>query len=191
MVKSFHLIGLRVVMDVVYNHTVAAGQDTFSVLDKVVPGYYYRLDQNGDVYTNAFGPGTASEHRMFSKLMLDTLKMWAEEYQVDGFRFDLMSFSFKDNMLEIKKALHEIDPTIYLYGEGWDFGELANNAFGENATQANMAGTGIATFSDRGRDAIRGGGAFDRCKSLVARQEFINGIWYDSNGSGNASLQQL
>ena len=143
MVKSFHLIGLRVVMDVVYNHTVAAGQDTFSVLDKVVPGYYYRLDQNGDVYTNAFGPGTASEHRMFSKLMLDTLKMWAEEYQVDGFRFDLMSFSFKDNMLEIKKALHEIDPTIYLYGEGWDFGEVANNAFGENATQANMAGTGI------------------------------------------------
>jgi pullulanase-type alpha-1,6-glucosidase len=191
MIKSFHLIGLRVVMDVVYNHTVAAGQDTFSVLDKVVPGYYYRLDQNGDVYTNAFGPGTASEHRMFSKLMLDTLKMWAEEYQVDGFRFDLMSFSFKDNMLEIKKALHEIDPTIYLYGEGWDFGEVANNAFGENATQANMAGTGIATFSDRGRDAIRGGGAFDRGQSLVARQGFINGLWYDSNGSGNASLQQL
>ena len=191
MVESFHLIGLRVVMDVVYNHTAAAGQEPFSVLDKVVPGYYYRLDQNGDVYTNAFGPGTASEHRMFSKLMLDTLKTWAKEYQVDGFRFDLMSFSFKENMLEIKKALHEIDPTIYLYGEGWDFGEVANNALGENATQANMAGTGIATFSDRGRDAIRGGGAFDCGQSLVARQGFINGLWYDSNGSGNASLQQL
>ena len=95
-----------------------------------------------NVYTNTCGPDTASEHRMFFKLMLDTLKMWAKEYQVDGFRFDLMSFSFKDNMLEIKKALHEIDPTIYLYGEGWDFGEVANNALGENATQANMAGQG-------------------------------------------------
>ena len=63
--------------------------------------------------------------------------------------------------------------------------------FGENVTQANMAGTGIATFSDRGRDAIRGGGAFDRGQALVARQGFINGLWYDSNGSGNASLQQL
>jgi len=191
MVKSFHLIGLRVVMDVVYNHTAAAGRDSFSVLDKVVPGYYYRLDQNGDVYTNTCCPDTAPEHRMFFKLMLDSLKMWAQEYQVDGFRFDLMSFSFKENMLEIKNALHEIDPTIFLYGEGWDFGEVANNALGENATQANMAGTGIATFSDRGRDAIRGGGAFDGGQSLVAHQGFINGLWYDSNGSGNASLQQL
>src|SRR6202011_4305461 len=191
MVESLHLIGLRVVMDVVYNHTTTAGQNPFSVLDKVVPGYYYRLDENGDVYSNTCCPDTASEHRMFFKLMLDTLKIWAREYHVDGFRFDLMGFSFKDNMLEIKKALHEIDPTIYLYGEGWDFGEVANNAFGENATQANMAGTGIATFSDRGRDAIRGGGAFDRGQSLVARQGFINGLRYDSNGSGNASLQQL
>ena len=162
MVASLHLIGLRVVMDVVYNHTAAAGQDLFSVLDKVVPGYYYRLDPNGDFYTSTCGPNTASEHRMFFKLMLDTLKIWAKEYRVDGFRFDLMGFSFKNNLLEIKKALHEIDPTIYLYGEGWDFGEVASNAFGENATQANMAGTGIGTFNDRGRDAIRGGGAFDR-----------------------------
>lgn len=93
---------------------------------RLVPGYYFRLDQNGDVYTHTFGPGTASEHRMFSKLMLDTLKMWAEEYQVDGFRFDLMNFSFKENMLEIKKALHEIDPTIYALADL----ELAEGNFG-------------------------------------------------------------
>ena len=183
MVESLHLIGLRVVMDVVYNHTVAAGQDPRSVLDRIVPGYYYRLDDNGDIYTNTCCPDTASEHRMFFKLMLDTLKIWAKEYQVDGFRFDLMSFSFKDNLLAIKKALHEIDPTIYLYGEGWNFGEVANNALGVNATQANMAGTGIGTFSDRGRDAIRGGGPFDGGASLVHNQGFINGLWYDSNGS--------
>ena len=191
MVESLHSMGLRVVMDVVYNHTSAAGQDPTSVLDKVVPGYYYRLDDNGGIYTNTCCPDTASEHRMFFKLMLDTLKVWAKEYQVDGFRFDLMSFSFKDNLLDIQKALHKIDPTIYLYGEGWNFGEVANNALGVNATQANMAGTGIGTFSDRGRDAIRGGGPFDGQQALVANQGFINGLWYDNNGSSAAPLQQL
>jgi pullulanase len=195
MVESLHLIGLRVVMDVVYNHTTSAGQNPFSVLDKVVPGYYYRLNENGDVYNNTCCPDTASEHRMFFKLMLDTLKIWAREYRVDGFRFDLMGFSFRDDLLEIEKALHEIDPTTYLYGEGWDFGEVANNALGINATQANMAGTGIGTFSDRGRDAVRGGGAFDRGPSLVQNQGFINGLWYDDNGSSTVDasvrLRQL
>jgi pullulanase len=191
MVDSLHLIGLRIVMDVVYNHTAAAGEDCFSVLDKVVPDYYYRLDRDGDFYTTTCCPNTASERRMFFKLMLDTLKTWAKQYRVDGFRFDLMGFSFKNNLLEIKKALHEIDPTIYLYGEGWDFGEVAANALGENATQTNMAGTGIGTFSDRGRDAIRGGGASDRGQSLVARQGFINGLWYDQNDFANGTLQQL
>ena len=190
MVESLHLIGLRVVMDVVYNHTAAAGQDPHSVLDRIVPGYYYRLDANGNIYTNTCCPDTASEHRMFFKLMLDTLKIWAKEYHVDGFRFDLMSFSFKDNLLAIKEALHEIDPTIYLYGEGWDFGEVANNALGINATQANMAGTGIGTFSDRGRDAIRGGGPFDGGLSLVANQGFINGLWYDDNGASTLTPSQ-
>lgn len=191
MVESLHLIGLRVVMDVVYTHTAAAGQDLYSVLDKVVPGYYYRLDRNGDYYTSTCCPNTASEHRMFFKLMLDTLKVWVKEYRVDGFRFDLMGFSFKTHLLEIQKALQEIDPTLYLYGEGWDFGEVANNALGENATQVNMAGTGIGTFSDRGRDAIRGGRAFDRGRNLVAKQGFLNGLWYDKNDFGEGTLQQL
>ena len=191
MVESLHLIGLRVVMDVVYTHTAAAGQDLYSVLDKVVPGYYYRLDRNGDYYTSTCCPNTASEHRMFFKLMLDTLKVWVKEYRVDGFRFDLMGFSFKTHLLEIQKALQEIDPTLYLYGEGWDFGEVANNALGENANQVNMAGTGIGTFSDRGRDAIRGGRAFDRGRNLVAKQGFLNGLWYDKNDFGEGTLQQL
>jgi pullulanase len=190
-VSALHLIGLRVVMDVVYNHTATAGQDLFSVLDKVVPGYYYRLDRNGDLYTSTCCPNTASEHRMFFKLMLDTLKIWAKQYRVDGFRFDLMGFSFKTDLLAIKTALHEIDPTIYLYGEGWDFGEVASNALGENATQANMAGTGIGTFSDRGRDVIRGGSAFDRGNALIRRQGFINGLWYDQNTLAEGTLQQL
>jgi pullulanase len=190
MVESLHLIGLRVVLDVVYNHTTAAGLHPFSVLDKVVPGYYYRLDSNGDFYTNTCCPDTASEHRMFFKLMLDTLQTWAREYNLDGFRFDLMGFSFKDNLLEIQRALHEVDPTIYIYGEGWDFGEVANNSLGINATQANMAGTGIGTFSDRGRDAVRGGGVHDRGGSLVQNQGFINGLWYEENGSSTVALNE-
>jgi pullulanase len=191
MVESLHLIGLRVMMDVVYTHTAAAGQDLYSVLDKVVPGYYYRLDRDGDYYTSTCCPNTASEHRMFFKLMLDTLKVWVKEYRVDGFRFDLMGFSFKAHLLETQRALHELDPTLYLYGEGWDFGEVANNALGENATQANMAGTGIGTFNDRGRDAIRGGRAFDRGGNLLAKQGFLNGLWYDKNDFGDGTLQQL
>lgn len=190
MVQALHLIGLRLVMDVVYNHTAAAGQDPRSVLDRIVPDYYYRLDENGDIFTNTCCPDTASEHLMFEKLMIDSLKVWAQQYGVDGFRFDVMSFHFKENMLHIQEALHRIDSTIYLYGEGWNFGEVANNALGVNATQANMAGTGIGTFSDRGRDAIRGGGPFDSGSALVANQGLINGLFYDPN-EGNATPSDL
>jgi pullulanase len=188
MVQSLHLIGLRVVMDVVYNHTAAAGQYPFSVLDKIVPGYYYRLDGNGDNYTNTCCPDTASEHRMFFKLMLETLRIWLREYNVDGFRFDLMGFSFRDDLLRIQKVLRQIDPTIYIYGEGWDFGEVANNSLGINGTQANMAGTGIGTFSDRGRDAVRGGKVLDRGALLVQNQGFINGLWYEDDASSGVAL---
>jgi pullulanase/glycogen debranching enzyme len=109
--------------------TPASMINTFQKVNGLsVPGYYYRLDGNGDFYTSTCCPNTASEHRMFFKLMLDSLKIWAKHYLADGFRFDLMGFSFKNNMLEIKEALREIDPAIYLYGEGCDFGEVANNA---------------------------------------------------------------
>ncbi|MBW0000108.1 MAG: pullulanase-type alpha-1,6-glucosidase [Verrucomicrobia bacterium] len=182
MVQALHAAGLRVVMDVVYNHTAAAGQDPASVLDRIVPGYYHRLDGDGDPYTNTCGPATASEHRMFEKLMIDSLSTWAGQYGIDGFRFDLMGFHFRQNLLRIREALQKIDSSIYLYGEGWDFGEVARNALGLNATQANMAGTGIGTFNDRGRDAIRGGLPFDRGERLMLNQGFVNGLWYDNNG---------
>lgn len=182
MVQALHTAGLRVVMDVVYNHTAAAGQNPASVLDRIVPGYYHRLNEAGDPYTNTCGPGTASEHRMFEKLMIDSLGVWAEQYGIDGFRFDLMGFHFRKGLLRIRESLQKIDPSIYLYGEGWDFGEVADNALGLNATQANMAGTGIGTFSDRGRDAVRGGRPFDRGERLILNQGFVNGLWYDNNG---------
>ena len=161
MVQAVNRAGLRVVMDVVYNHTPAAGQDPKSILDRIVPGYYHRLTLTGSVETSTCCSNTATEHRMMEKLMVDSVVTWAREYKVDGFRFDLMGHHSKANMLEVRRALDKLGRDIYVYGEGWNFGEVANDARFVQATQLNMAGTGIGTFSDRLRDAVRGGGPFD------------------------------
>jgi pullulanase len=185
MVQALNEAGLRVVMDVVYNHTNASGQSEKSVLDRVVPGYYHRLDSNGNVTTSTCCANTASEHAMMEKLMVDSLQVWAREYRVDGFRFDLMGHHMVSNMLRVREALDSLNPardgvdgrSIYIYGEGWDFGEVANKARGLNATQINLAGTGIGTFNDRVRDAARGGNAFGG----LQEQGFITGLFTDPN----------
>ena len=187
MVNALHASGLRVVMDVVYNHTNASGQAAKSVFDKIVPGYYHRLNLDGAIETSTCCQNTASEHAMFEKFMVDSLVMWASQYKIDAFRFDLMGHHMKSNMLKVQAALNTVDPTIYLYGEGWNFGEVASNARGVNATQVNMAGTGIGTFSDRLRDAARGGGPFDGGDAIVRNQGFINGLWYDPNALNDGS----
>ncbi len=181
MVKGLHDAGLRVVMDVVYNHTNSSGQNPNSILDKIVPGYYYRLDSRGNVLGETCCQDTAAENAMMGKLLMDSVLTWARHYKVDGFRFDLMAFHPKQLMLELKARLARIDPAIYLYGEGWNFGSVGNDARFVQATQRNMAGTGIGTFSDRMRDAVRGGGPFDGGNGLIANQGFINGLWLDPN----------
>jgi pullulanase len=183
MVMALWDMDLRLVVDVVYNHTNAAGQGSKSVLDRIVPGYYHRLDANGGVTTSSCCPNTATEHAMMERLMIDSVRLWAEHYKVDGFRFDLMGHHMKRNMLAVREALdalsvevHGVDgPAVYVYGEGWNFGEVADGARGTNATQRNMAGTGIGTFNDRLRDAVRGGGPFDGGIDLVANQGFASG----------------
>ena len=120
--------------------------------------------------------------------MIDSLVTWATQYKVDGFRFDLMGHHSKQNLLNIRAALDQLTPRrdgvdgkkIFLYGEGWNFGEIADNARFVQATQANMAGTGIATFSDRLRDAVRGGSPFDSDPSV---QGFGSGLLTDPNTS--------
>ena len=191
MVQAVNQLGLRVVMDVVYNHTNAAGQDPKSVLDRIVPGYYHRLNDRGAVETSTCCANTASEHSMMEKLMIDSLVTWATQYKVDGFRFDLMGHHMVRNMQKVRAALDgltlEVDgvdgKSIYIYGEGWNFGEVANNARGENATQMNLAGSGIGTFNDRARDAVRGVGPFDGGAGLLERQGFANGSYYDTKPS--------
>ncbi|MGW3492858.1 pullulanase-type alpha-1,6-glucosidase [Streptomyces sp. NPDC001020] len=186
MVKALNEDGLRVVMDVVYNHTAAAGQADTSVLDQVVPGYYQRLLADGSVANSTCCANTAPENAMMGKLVVDSIVTWAKEYKVDGFRFDLMGHHPKANILAVRKALDALTlkkdgvdgKKIILYGEGWNFGEVANDARFEQATQQNMAGTGIATFSDRARDAVRGGGPFDDDPGV---QGFASGLYTDPN----------
>jgi len=186
MVKALSDMGLRVVMDVVYNHTHASGVADKSVLDKVVPGYYHRLNRDGFVETSTCCQNTATEHYMMGRLMVDDVVHWATDFRVDGFRFDLMGHHMVADMEGARDALHALRPetdgvdgeAIYLYGEGWDFGEVQGGKRGMNATQHNMAGTGVGSFNDRIRDAIRGGGAF----SDRREQGFATGMFLDANG---------
>ena len=184
LVMALDAIGLRVVVDVVFNHTNAAGQSPRSVLDRVVPGYYHRLDAAGRVHTSTCCPNTATEHAMMERLMLDGVALWARAYKVDGFRFDLMGHHMVHNMENVRAVLDALTPeadavhgaALLVYGEGWDFGEVADNARGVNATQRNLAGSGIGTFNDRLRDAVRGGGPFDAGDDLVRLQGFATGL---------------
>jgi pullulanase len=188
MVQGLAGIGLRVVMDVVYNHTNAAGVGDKSVLDKIVPGYYHRLDPTtGFVLNSSCCANTASEHVMMEKLMIDTLIRWARDYRIDGFRFDLMGLHLKDNMIHVRDALQAVDSSIYVYGEGWEVGEMTNGGRGVAAIQLNMGGTGIGTFNDRLRDGARGGGPFDSAGDLRKNQGFSSGLFTDPNELSSAT----
>jgi len=194
MVQALAGMDLRVVMDVVYNHTHASGPEPRAVLDRIVPGYYHRLSDSGQVETSTCCQNTATEHTMMRRLMVDDLVHWARDYKVDGFRFDLMGHHMKRDMEEARDALAALTPetdgvdgsAIYLYGEGWDFGEVQGGKRGINATQPNMAGTGIGCFNDRIRDAVRGGSAF----SDRREQGFATGLFTDPSGYNRAGDEE-
>ena len=194
MVQALNQTGLRVVMDVVYNHTSESGQNPKSVLDKIVPGYYYRLDLDGQVEKSTCCEDTATEHAMMGKLMVDSIVTWARDYKVDGFRFDLMGFHMLADMQAVRAALDALTlkkdgvdgKSIYIYGEGWDFGEVVNNARGVNATQLNIGGTGIGVFNDRLRDGVRGGNPFSDPRA----QGFSNGLFLAPNAAETRTLAE-
>ncbi|CAI9091194.1 OLC1v1026154C1 [Oldenlandia corymbosa var. corymbosa] len=187
MVQALNQIGLRVVLDVVYNHVHGSGPfDENSILDKIVPGYYLRRNIDGFIEQSTCTNNTASEHFMVERLILDDLLCWAIHYKVDGFRFDLMGHLMKQTMVKAKamlqglsKQLDGVDgSSIYLYGEGWDFGEVAKNGRGVNASQLNLPGTGIGSFNDRIRDASLGGSPFGH----PLQQGFVTGLVLEPNG---------
>ncbi|MBP3454940.1 MAG: type I pullulanase [Alistipes sp.] len=154
MVAAMHAAGLRVVMDVVYNHTTDTGRCGFEL---TVPGYFYRMTPDGSL-ANGSGCGneTASEREMMRKFIVESLEYWVEEYHIDGFRFDLMAIHDIETMNLIRSRLSAIDPSILLYGEGWAASDPAYDAellaFKRNTRRM----PGIAAFSDDMRDALRG-----------------------------------
>jgi pullulanase len=157
MVMGLHDIGLRASLDVVYNHTSTSGLWDNSVFDKIVPGYYQRRDTvTGNVLGETCCQDTTGEYAMFSKFIVDSVYSWAKYFKFDAFRFDLMVFIPKDTMLEARAKVQSIDPDTYFYGEGWDFGAI--RSFG--ASQNNMAGTELGTFSDRQREGVRSASLF-------------------------------
>jgi pullulanase len=159
MVQALHRMNLRVGMDMVYNHTTASGQHAKSVLDRVVPGYYQRLDAKGEVERSTCCDNTATEHRMMAKLMIDSAVVWARDYKIDSFRFDLMGHQPREAMERLQAAVNKASGRrIDLIGEGWNFGEVKDGARFVQAAQKSLNGSGIATFSDRARDAARGSG---------------------------------
>lgn len=187
MVQALNRIGLRVVLDVVYNHLHGSGPfDENSVLDKIVPGYYLRRNTDGCIEHSTCVNNTASEHFMVERLIVDDLLCWAVDYKVDGFRFDLMGHIMKQTMVKAKSALQSLlnekngvdGSSIYIYGEGWDFGEVAKNGRGVNASQFNLRGTGIGSFNDRIRDAMLGGSPFGH----PLQQGFVTGLLLQPNG---------
>lgn len=154
MIMALHNAGIQVVMDVVYNHVSNARNSNFEAL---MPGYYFRMTNDGD-YFNGSGCGneTASEHAMFRKFMIDSVKYWAEEYKIDGFRFDLMGLHDVKTMNELYDALAEINPDVIVYGEGWTGGTsgLSDTAAALQKNASKMPN--IAVFNDMIRDGLKG-----------------------------------
>ncbi|MEO8673608.1 MAG: alpha-1,6-glucosidase domain-containing protein [Tahibacter sp.] len=181
-VMALHRAGLRVGMDVVYNHTSASGQAPTSVLDRIVPGYYQRLDANGVVENSTCCANTATERRMMGKLLIDTMLRWARDYRIDSFRFDLMGHQPRALMETLQRRLRgDLGRDVPLIGEGWNFGEVADGRRFVQASQLSLNGSHIGTFSDRARDALRGGSAGDDGDRQVAAQGYLNGLVYAPN----------
>ncbi len=191
MVMALHAAGLRVGMDVVYNHTSASGQDRHSVLDRIVPGYYQRLNRQGGVETSTCCANTATENAMMAKLMIDSAVIWARDYRIDSFRFDLMGHQPRAAMERLQAAVNAASGRrIDLLGEGWNFGEVADGSRFVQASQLSLNGSGIATFSDRARDAVRGGGCCDSGEASVREQGYVNGQFYAPNASAGTRFSR-
>ena len=166
MVQALHKAGIRVILDVVYNHTFNIDHSNFQL---TYPDMYYRKTADGK-YSDGSGCGneTASEKPLMREFMLESVKYWIDEYHIDGFRFDLMGVHDIETMLQIRAEVNKIDPSIYIYGEGWSAGSCAypvdKLAMKANAQQLN----GIAAFSDDMRDALRGPFSDDHKGALLA-----------------------
>lgn len=165
MVKALHDAGIGVIMDVVYNHTAEGDTSNFSL---TAPGYYYRYSDDGS-YSNASGCGneTASERPQMRSFIVSSVKYWAKEYHLDGFRFDLMAIHDIATMNEAAAALKEINPYAIVYGEGWTAGESPLPAEMRASKENVNRMKGVAVFSDDLRDALKGHFCDDKDRGFV------------------------
>nr|WP_241775829.1 type I pullulanase [Bacillus wiedmannii] len=197
MIQTLHDNNLRVVMDVVYNHMYNAAESNFH---KLVPGYYYRYNEDG-TFANGTGVGndTASERKMMRKFMVDSVTYWAKEYNLDGFRFDLMGIHDYETMNEIRKAVSQIDPSIILHGEGWDLNTPLAAELKANQKNAEKM-KGIAHFNDNIRDGLKGSVFEEKENGFVNGKENMEdrikkgitaGIDYDINSSTYQDPEQV
>ncbi|PGO58523.1 type I pullulanase [Bacillus cereus] len=197
MVQTLHDNNLRVVMDVVYNHMYNAAESNFH---KLVPGYYYRYNEDG-TFANGTGVGndTASERKMMRKFMIDSVTYWAKEYNLDGFRFDLMGIHDYETMNEIRKAVNQIDPSIILHGEGWDLNSPLAAELKANQKNAEKM-KGIAHFNDNIRDGLKGSVFEEKENGFINGKENMEdrikkgitaGIDYDTNSSTYQDPEQV
>ena len=181
MVQALHAAGIGVVMDMVYNHTY----DANSSFNKIVPYYYYRYTATGaNSSASGCGNDTASERYMFGKFMVDSVSYWAEEYDLDGFRFDLMGLHDLATMQEVENAVHAINPEAIIYGEGWTMGSTIDGSPMANQGQISKieplegAIGGIAVFNDIIRDGLKGSVFTATSKGYIS-------------GNGNGSLPSV
>ena len=196
MVQALHNQGIGVIMDVVYNHTFSA---TDSCFHRIVPYYYYRYNANG-ANSNASGCGndTASERYMFRKYMVESVKYWLEEYNLDGFRFDLMGLHDLETMRQIEAAVHAVNPKAIIYGEGWTMGSTTDGSEQANQTNigkilpTNNAIGSVAVFNDAMRNGLKGNSGFGTITSGIlngsANADNLNKVLFSILG-GNASGQ--
>ena len=179
-IQALHNQGIRVVMDVVYNHVYDAGSFSQS---KIVPGYWFRTTPSGAL-TNASGVGndSASERSMVSKFIVDSVKYWASEYNLGGFRFDLMGLHDLETMTKVRNELNKIDPSIIIIGEGWNMGTHPEEI---RATQRNIKSLpGIAVFNDQIRDGVKGS-VFDSTAKGFVTGDFIKSLSVKAGIVGN------
>ena len=180
MVQALHDAGIGVIMDVVYNHTFSATDSNFH---RIVPYYYYRYNSNGsNMNASGCGNDTASERYMFRKYMVESVTYWLTEYNLDGFRFDLMGLHDVETMRQIEVAVHAINPNAIIYGEGWTMGSTTDGSAQANQTNiaqikpSNGAIGSVAVFNDNMRNGLKGNSGFG---------EITSGILNGSAGSDN------
>ena len=196
MVQALHNQGIGVIMDVVYNHTFSATDSNFH---RIVPYYYYRYNANGsNMNASGCGNDTASERYMVGKYIVDSVTYWIEEYNLDGFRFDLMGLHDLETIRRVEEAVHAVNPNAIIYGEGWTMGQTLDGS--EQANQSNIgkitathnAIGSVAVFNDAMRNGLKGNSGFGTITSGIlngsANADNMNKVLFSIMG-GNASGQ--